>query len=123
MATRGPAGSIGEAGNDGRRARAEALGEPDAGSGIRAPPRVFERGGAARSGGERGRMRRDATILRGFEMDEWTMAEVGTWGEIWISAVMKLGFLLIPLCERVSLINYSQTYTYRQNVIRMLFIT
>jgi hypothetical protein len=51
------------------------------------------------------------------------MAEVGTWGEIWISAVMKLGFLPIPLCERVSLLDYSQTYTYIQNIIRRLFIT
>lgn len=99
-------------------------GEPDAGSGRRLGfLSGAERRGAGGRGEGREETRRDATILRGFEMDEWTMAEVGTWGEIWISAVMKLGFLLIPLCERVSLINYSQTYTYRQNVIRMLFIT
>jgi hypothetical protein len=59
VATRGPAGSIGEAGNDGRRARAEALGEPDAGSGIRAPPRVFERGGAERGRDGKDEKRRD----------------------------------------------------------------
>jgi hypothetical protein len=85
VATRGPAGSIGEAGNDGRRARAEALGEPDAGSGIRAPHRVFERGGAERSG-ERGEGREETR--RSCAVLKWTNARWLRWGR-----GEKFGFL------------------------------
>jgi len=54
--TRGPAGSIGGAG-DGRRRRGSGTRDPGSG---RAPPRVLERRGAERSGaGEGGRKRRE----------------------------------------------------------------